>query len=133
MAKSFLSTLKFVTIAGVGLFGDGYLNISVGLIVPMLGYLYFEESSKGKVPTVSGDIIKGCLSIGMICGQLLFGFFGDTLGRHKIYGKELIVTLFGTLLVTLMPWGNFSTTSVVTWMAVFRVVTGFGTGGGEHS
>jgi hypothetical protein len=25
------STLKFIGIAGVGLFGDGYLNISIGL------------------------------------------------------------------------------------------------------
>lgn len=31
MPGSFLSTLKFVAVAGVGLFGDGYLNVSIGL------------------------------------------------------------------------------------------------------
>ena len=98
----------------------------------MLGYLYFQDE-KSTVPTVKSDVIKGSLALGMIGGQLLFGLFGDTLGRHKIYGKELILTLFGTLMVILMPWMNFSPTSVEAWMAVFRVVTGFGTGGGETS
>lgn len=101
-------------------------------VVPMLGYLYFDDN-KGKVPTVSGDIIKASLSMGMICGQILFGLFGDALGRHRIYGKELILTLTGTMLVILMPWGDFSHSSVVAWMSVFRVLTGFGTGGGQSS
>lgn len=43
---------------------------------------------------VSGDMIKVSLSIGMIGGQLLFGLFADALGRHKMYGKELVVTIF---------------------------------------
>lgn len=98
----------------------------------MLGYLYWQDD-KNKVPSVSGDIIKGSLSIGMICGQLLFGIFGDALGRHRIYGKELIFTLVGTFMLILMPWGHISHTSILTWMAIFRVMTGFGTGGGEYS
>ena len=28
---SYFSNLKFLAVAGVGLFGDGYLNISIGL------------------------------------------------------------------------------------------------------
>ena len=95
----------------------------------MIGYLYFKDD-KGTVPTIKGDIIKGSLSIGMVCGQLFFGIFGDALGRHRVYGKELILTIFGTLMVILLPWGNLSHDSVVTWLAVFRVVTGMGTGGG---
>jgi len=31
----------------------------------------------------------------MIAGQPGFGLFGDALGRHKVYGKELVVTIFG--------------------------------------
>ena len=54
--------LKFLGIAGVGLFGDGYLNISIGLVVPMIGYLYF-ATEKDAVPTVPSDVIKGCLSV----------------------------------------------------------------------
>ncbi|KAK7892529.1 hypothetical protein LTR67_007626 [Exophiala xenobiotica] len=127
-SASYFSKLKFLLVAGVGLFGDGYLNISIGLVVPMLGYLYFEDD-KNKIPTFSGDLIKAGLAIGMVCGQLGFGIFGDALGRHRIYGKELIVTIFGTLMVILMPWGHISHQGVLAWMTVFRIVTGFGIGG----
>ncbi|KAL6251428.1 hypothetical protein RBB50_001637 [Rhinocladiella similis] len=126
--SSYFSKLKFLIVAGVGLFGDGYLNISIGLVVPMIGYLYFDDE-KNKIPTISGDLIKSGLAIGMVCGQVGFGVFGDALGRHRIYGKELMLTIFGTLMVILMPWGHISHESVLAWMTVFRIVTGFGTGG----
>ncbi|KAJ9610245.1 hypothetical protein H2200_005022 [Cladophialophora chaetospira] len=119
---------KFLTVAGVGLFGDGWLNISIGLVVPMLGYLYFEDE-KNKIPTLPADTIKASLSLGMILGQIGFGVFGDALGRHRIYGKELMITIAGTLLVILMPWKGFSHHDVIAWMSVFRVVTGVGIGG----
>ena len=127
--SSHFSQLKFLAVAGVGLFGDGFLNLSIGLgtpasplwiprhfltptAVPMLGYLYFHDE-KNKVPTVPGDLIKASLSIGMILGQIGFGVFGDALGRHRIYGKELIITIIGSLMVILMPWKNFSHSDVV--------------------
>ncbi|KEF51352.1 uncharacterized protein A1O9_12702 [Exophiala aquamarina CBS 119918] len=127
-SSSYFSKLKFLIVAGVGLFGDGYLNISIGLVVPIIGYLYFDDE-KNKIPTISGDLIKSGLAIGMVCGQVGFGVFGDALGRHRIYGKELMFTIFGTLMVILMPWGHISHESVLAWMTVFRIVTGFGTGG----
>lgn len=96
----------------------------------MIGYLYFQDKGNA-VPTVNSDTIKGCLSVGMIIGQLVFGLFGDALGRHRIYGKELIVTIFGTFMFIMMPWKNFSHNSVVAWLSIFRVVTGFGIGGGK--
>ncbi|KIW37998.1 uncharacterized protein PV06_09974 [Exophiala oligosperma] len=126
--SSYFSNIKFLIVAGVGLFGDGYLNISIGLVVPMIGYLYFDDK-KNTIPTISGDLIKSGLAIGMVCGQVGFGIFGDALGRHRIYGKELMFTIFGTLMVILMPWGHISHQSVLAWMTVFRIVTGFGIGG----
>lgn len=98
----------------------------------MIGFLYYKDM-KGAVPTIPQDIVKGSLSIGMVCGQLFFGIFGDALGRHRVYGKELILTITGTLLVIMLPWGNFHHNSVVAWLAVFRVLTGTGTGGGQYS
>ena len=56
------NNLKFLAVAGVGLFGDGYLNITIGLVVPMIGYLYFADED-GAVPTVPSDVIKGGLSV----------------------------------------------------------------------
>jgi MFS transporter, PHS family, inorganic phosphate transporter len=124
-----LRALKFYAVAGSGLFGDGYLNITISLVVPMLGYLYYAHE-KSTVPTVQQDLIKGALAIGMICGQLFFGVFGDTLGRGKMYGKEMVLTIVGTLLVILMPWGSgFEHAGIVAWMFVSRMVTGMGTGG----
>ncbi|KAJ6079222.1 hypothetical protein N7467_008975 [Penicillium canescens] len=117
--------LRFVLTAGVGFFADGYLNLTIGLVVPILGYLYFQD---GKVPAVDSDIIKGGLSLGMVAGQLLFGVLSDVLGRHTIYGKELLLTIFGTLMVILLPWKGMSAQSVTAWVAVFRVLTGVGIG-----
>ncbi|EXJ77962.1 hypothetical protein A1O3_09121 [Capronia epimyces CBS 606.96] len=94
----------------------------------MLGYLYFEDE-KNHIPTVSADLIKGSLAIGMIVGQLGFGLFGDALGRHRIYGKELLITILGTMLVILMPWKGLSHGGTIAWMACFRALTGFGIGG----
>lgn len=65
-------------------------------VVPILGFIYFQDPNnilKSKIPTVHSDEIKGSLSIGMILGQLLFGVFGDAIGRHRVYGKELLITI----------------------------------------
>ena len=94
----------------------------------MIGYLYFP---KGSVPAIQGAEIKGALSIGMVVGQLGFGLFGDALGRHKVYGKELIFTIFGTLMVVLLPWKGMSHSSIITWLAIWRTVSGVGIGGGQ--
>ncbi|BCS21739.1 inorganic phosphate transporter Pho84 [Aspergillus puulaauensis] len=124
---SLLDKVKFFCVAGVGLFSDGFLNLTIGLVVPMLGYLYWQDQG-GEVPSVQSDIMKGTLNVGMAVGQLLFGVLGDALGRHKVYGKELLITLFGTLMVILLPWNNFDQQSIVAWVACFRVVTGIGIG-----
>jgi PHS family inorganic phosphate transporter-like MFS transporter len=78
----------------------------------MIGYLYWNG---GSIPTLPQDTIKAGLSIGMIVGQITFGIFGDALGRHKVYGKELAFTLFGTLL---MPWNGLSQNGIVAWLTV---------------
>lgn len=96
----------------------------------MIGYIYFKDN-KGSVPAIQGDEIKGSFNIGMIAGQLMFGTLGDALGRHRVYGKECLFAIFGTLMVILLPWRGLSHTGVVAWLSVFRCMTGMGTGGGE--
>jgi PHS family inorganic phosphate transporter-like MFS transporter len=81
----------------------------------MIGYLYWNG---GSIPTLPQDTIKAGLSIGMIVGQITFGIFGDALGRHKVYGKELAFTLFGTLMIVLMPWNGLSQNGIVAWLTV---------------
>jgi len=99
-------------------------------VVPILGYLYYSDE-KNTIPTFSGDLIKAGLAIGMVCGQIGFGVFGDALGRHRIYGKELMITIFGSFMVVMMPWGHIHHNDVLAWMTVSRIVTGFGIGGGK--
>ncbi|KAL1884433.1 hypothetical protein Plec18167_002021 [Paecilomyces lecythidis] len=117
--------VRFLITASVGFLSDGYLNLTIGLVVPIIGYLYFP---KGSVPATNSDIMKGSLSLGMVVGQFIFGILGDAWGRHAIYGKELILTLFGTLMTILLPWNGLSTRAITAWVAVFRVVTGIGIG-----
>ncbi len=100
------------------------------LVLPVLGYLYF-ENDEGRVPHVDSDIMKGSLSLGMIVGQVALGLLGDAWGRRAIYGKELIITLFGTLMVVLLPWRGLSPRAITAWISVFRVVAGVGIGAGS--
>ncbi len=145
-----IENIKFLLVAGGGLFGDGYLNQTIGLgmnifravvillgerlrpstVVPMIGYLYFKDTKNTPSP-VQSDEIKGSFSVGMIVGQLAFGTLGDAIGRHRVYGKECLFAIFGTLLVILLPWKGLSHQGVVAWLAVFRAMTGIWTGGGK--
>jgi PHS family inorganic phosphate transporter-like MFS transporter len=95
----------------------------------MIGFIHFKDN-KNIVPVHKSDLIKGSLSLGMIVGQIGFGILGDTLGRHNVYGKELIITMLGTLLCILLPWNGLSHEGIIAWLCVFRVLTGFGIGGG---
>ena len=97
-------------------------------VVPMISYIYFADV-KGGISAVQGDEIKGSFAIGMILGQLIFGILGDTLGRHRVYGKECLFAIFGTLLVVLLPWRGLSQQGIVAWLTVFRIVSGMGAGG----
>lgn len=67
----------------------------------------------------------------MIVGQVSCGILGDAIGRHRIYGKELMITMFGVMMCILLPWKGLSHGSIVAWMFVWRFVTGLGIGGGE--
>lgn len=61
----------------------------------------------------------------------MFAILGDTIGRHKVYGRELIITMFGTLMCVLLPWKVLSHEAIIAWMSVWRAVTDFGIGGGS--
>jgi PHS family inorganic phosphate transporter-like MFS transporter len=53
----------------------------------------------------------------MIVDQLVFGVLGDALGRRRIYGKELIITMLGTLVVIVLPT-DLSHDGVVSWITM---------------
>lgn len=98
----------------------------------MVGYIYFQDT-KNTIPVSQSGAIKAGGKIGMLVGQLVFGFLGDTLGRHKVYGRELFFTMFGILMCTLLPWKGLSHNGIVVWLTVGRFITGIGLGGGKFT
>ncbi|CAH0022145.1 unnamed protein product [Clonostachys rhizophaga] len=125
---SFWEKMKFYSVIGVGFFADGWANSNIGLITPMVGYIFFQDT-KNAIPLSQSGAIKATGKIGMLVGQLAFGFLGDTLGRHKVYGRELFFTMFGILMCTLLPWKGLSHNAIVVWLSVGRFITGIGLGG----
>jgi PHS family inorganic phosphate transporter-like MFS transporter len=97
----------------------------------MIGYIYFKDH-KNAIPTAHSGAIKAGAKIGMLVGQLVFGFLGDnTLGRHNVYGRELLFTIFGILMCTWLPWQALGHNTIVIWLTVGRFITGLGLGGGK--
>lgn len=102
----------------------------MSLVAPVLGYIYYPHNGNA-IPTNTQSAVKGSISVGVLLGQLIFGLLGDSLGRKAVYGKELLITMFGTLMVIVVPT-YIAPNAVMAWICVFRVVTGIGIGGGMY-
>lgn len=49
---------------------SSYMNITIGLVVPMIGYLYYANEGSA-VPTVPADVVKGGLAVRTPISSLL--------------------------------------------------------------
>ena len=98
------------------------------VVVPVLGYVYFQDQSH-EVPLGYANAIKASLFVGMIVGQLLFGVLGDMFGRLRVYGYQMLITAFGTIMIILLP-PYLPRIAAVGWICVFRFISGLGIGGG---
>lgn len=102
--------VKACAVAGVGFFTDAvsivfrprlsqltfcqYDIFAISMAATMIGYVY----GKGGKNTNNQDLgIKVSHSVGTFCGQLLFGYLADVVGRKRMYGLELIIIIIGTL------------------------------------
>lgn len=99
------------------------------VVVPMIGLTYFKDSGSA-IKSSQSDAMKGSLALGMVFGQVGCGILGDAIGRHKIYGKELIMTIFGTLMVIVAP-PYMTHEGIVVWVCIWRAFTGIGVGAGS--
>jgi MFS transporter, PHS family, inorganic phosphate transporter len=127
-ARRLVKTIGFISMAGFGFMVDGYANLTIGLVTPILGIIYYPEDKNTITPSNTLSAVKGMASVGILLGQLMFGISGDAIGRKKVYGKELMITLFG-LLMTIVAPPSIGASSVMAWICVFRLVTGIGIGG----
>ena len=121
-------------IAGSGFLTDSYDNFIIGLMVPMIGYCYFDnidymgKDNVNQVPNLENGWLKAASSYGNLVGQLTFGILGDLIGRKKIYGIALLILITGALGTSLaaQPMRGIS---IVTAVAFWRFILGFGVGG----
>jgi MFS transporter, PHS family, inorganic phosphate transporter len=64
-----------------------------------------------------------------VIGQFAFGYLADALGRKAVYGKELMLIIFATILTITTPTGSLSPEGSLIYLGVFRIILGIGVGG----
>ncbi|TPX59014.1 hypothetical protein SpCBS45565_g07834 [Spizellomyces sp. 'palustris'] len=132
-AKFGRSHVRAVLVSGVGFFTDAYDIFIIGLVVPMIGFVYFQDNG-GKVPTFPGSsidydgLIKGVSIWGTLLGQLVFGILGDKLGRKKVYGVELAIMIVSTIACCFAS-NTARGMGVLAMLGFWRFWLGFGIGG----
>ncbi|TFY51618.1 hypothetical protein EVG20_g10919 [Dentipellis fragilis] len=118
--------VKLLGIAGVGFFLDAYDLFIINPVATMLQYrLYGGE----KLPVGLEGFMKAAANIGSVIGQFGFGFAADRFGRKAVYGKELMLIIFATIMCISDPTGDLSPSGSLIYLAVFRIILGIGVGG----
>ncbi|CAK4227864.1 unnamed protein product [Aphanomyces euteiches] len=127
-AKFSSAHVRAMLVAGSGFFVDSYDNFVIGLIVPMIAWEYFNQSS---LPSSQADgWVKAASSWGNMVGQISFAILGDILGRKKVYGIELMILIGGALLCAVAVWPvNNNPDNVLILLAIWRFILGVGIGG----
>ncbi|KAJ7459610.1 major facilitator superfamily domain-containing protein [Mycena galericulata] len=118
--------IKLLSIAGVRYFSECFLFL-LAPVSTMLQYrLYGGESPP---PGLQG-FLKAGANIGAIIGQFAFGYLADALGRKAIYGKELMLVIFATIMCLTTPTGTHSSPDAcLIYLSIFRILLGVGVGG----
>ena len=80
-------------------------------------------------PPLLRGLVNAAANIGNIVGQLSFGYLGDVYGRRFVYGNELIIGVFGIILLISLPNSIPTATLKSAWIFCWRFVLGIGIGG----
>ncbi|KAF8202067.1 phosphate transporter [Mycena galopus ATCC 62051] len=120
---------KVCLVAAAGFFTDAYDLFAINIAATMIGYVYGTQK-----PGVASKLnpnqdlgVKVAAPVGNLCGQLLFGWLADIVGRKRMYGLELIVIIISTFAQALSA-GNHAI-SIVGVLVVWRFIMGIGIGG----
>lgn len=92
----------------------------------MLQYRLYGGKS---LPAGLHGLANAAANIGSVIGQFTFGYLADSLGRSAIYGKELMLIIFATIMCITVPTGSLSPNSCLIYLSVFRILLGIGVGG----
>ena len=71
--------------------------------------------------------LKSLVFAGAICGQMVMGYAGDTIGRRNAMILTNFLTFFGALGSAILPWGNADTVYAI--LMACRFIIGVGVGG----
>jgi len=119
--------VKVCLVAGVGFFTDAYDIFAINIGAQMIGYVY-GHGTPGKLNSNTQDLgIKVATPVGTLCGQLLFGWLADIVGRKRMYGVELMIIIIGTFAQALS--GGAHAVTIIGVLVVWRFITGIGIGG----
>ncbi|KAJ1292486.1 hypothetical protein BS78_02G395100 [Paspalum vaginatum] len=131
-ARTQMYHMKAIIIAGMGFFTDAYDLFCISTVSKLLGRLYYPGSNAhdgkpGTLPVSVNNMVTGVALVGTLMGQLVFGYFGDKLGRKRVYGITLV--LMATCAIgSGLSFGR-SHQAVIGTLCFFRFWLGFGIGG----
>jgi len=116
--------VKVCLVAGVGFFTDAYDIFAINIASTMLGYVY----GKGGKLNAHQDLgVKVATPVGTLCGQLLFGWLADVVGRKRMYGIELCIIIVACFAQAVS--GTGPAVSIIGVLVVWRFIMGIGIGG----
>ncbi|KAJ7146565.1 major facilitator superfamily domain-containing protein [Mycena epipterygia] len=118
--------VKLLGIAGVGFFLDAYDLFVINPVSTMLQYRLYDGKA---LPAGLQGFLKAGANIGSVIGQFAFGYLADALGRKAIYGKELMLIIFATIMCITTPTGSLSPDNSLIYLTMFRILLGVGVGG----
>ncbi|TFK37800.1 phosphate transporter [Crucibulum laeve] len=118
--------VKLLGIAGVGFFLDAYDLFIINPVATMLQYRLY---GGGPLPANLEGFVKAGANIGSVIGQFAFGYAADALGRKAVYGKELMLIIFATIMTLTTPTGSLSPNACLIYLGIFRILLGVGVGG----
>ncbi|KAI0950996.1 hypothetical protein AcW1_008157 [Taiwanofungus camphoratus] len=121
--------IKVAFVSGAGFFTDAYDIFAINIVASMLGYVYGPEPAiaNRSLSAMQQLGIKVATPVGIIVGQLVFGWLGDLLGRKRIYGLELIMMIIATFGQTVTAPGHGI--SFIGVLIAWRAIMGIGIGG----
>lgn len=114
----------------MGFFLDSYSIFAINLITTFLGVVFWDGSeglngfggNHGVLPTSVSQALKVSTSVGIVIGQVLFGYLADVFGRRRMYGIELGIIVLSTLSCALAsPSQSMSSTGLLTFWRVILV------------
>jgi PHS family inorganic phosphate transporter-like MFS transporter len=117
--------VKLLGIAGVGFFLDAYDLFIINPVSTMLQYRLYGGKA---LPAGLQGFIKAAANIGSVIGQFSFGYLADAFGRKAVYGKELMLIIFATIMCISDPTDVLSSDGALIWLGVWRIVLGIGVG-----